>query len=75
MIDYKIKEIEENDMKILNEEDLRQPNKPPELDENALLENLRNHYEETRKAPGEPILYFELIEESGSITPTDKCIQ
>jgi hypothetical protein len=75
MSNYNKKEIEENDMKILNEEDLRQPNKPPELDENALLEVLRNHYQEIRKAPGEPILYFELIEESGSITPTDKCSQ
>ena len=67
--------MEENDVKILNEEDLRQPNKPSDLDENQVLETLRNHYIETRKVPGEPILYFELIEEGDSITPTDKCTQ
>ena len=67
--------MEENDLKIINEEDLRQPNKPADLDENQILEDLRSYYIEIRKAPGEPILYFELIEESDSITPTDKCTQ
>ena len=67
--------MEENDLKILNEEDLHQPNKPGELDENEIFETLRAHYTEIRKTPGEPVLYFELVEESDTITPTDKCTQ
>ena len=60
-------------MKILSEEELRNPNKPENIDENQILESLRLHYNETRKEPGEALLFFELIEESNSITPTDQC--
>jgi hypothetical protein len=65
--------MEENDLKILSEEDLPKPVKPQDIDEDKILESLREHYRQTRKAPGDPILFFDLIEESGSISPTEQC--
>ncbi len=69
------KEMEENDLKILNEEDLQKPVKPDSIDENKIYESLRAHFMEIRKIPGEPIILFDLINESGSISPANQCSQ
>jgi coiled-coil and C2 domain-containing protein 2A len=68
-----IKELEENDWKILNEENLVKPIQPEKVDEIKIKKNLREKYERVRKVPGEPLLSFDLIEESGSITITSQC--
>lgn len=71
----KNKEAEVNDEKILNEEDLTKPERPEDLDEQALFELIRKSYLESRKAPGDPLLSFDLIQESGTITPSPQCSQ
>jgi hypothetical protein len=65
--------MEENDMKILAQEDLPKPNKPNEVDEDALYQSLLNHYNQVRKVPGEPEVFFELVEEGGTISPLSQC--
>ncbi len=60
-------------MKIVNEEDLPIPIKPEEVNQDQIREELRVHYAKVRKVPGEPLLFFDLIEESGSITVTNQC--
>lgn len=60
------------DLKILKEEDLPEPVKPEPVDESKIYEDLRNHYEDTRKAPGEPIISFDLTKE-GAVTPSNQC--
>ena len=49
------------------------PTKPADLDIEQIREDLRIHYAKVRKVPGEPLLYFNLIEESGSITINTLC--
>ncbi len=63
---------EENDLRILAEEDLAKPAKPEEVDEDEILEFLRKQYAKVRKPPGEPLLFFELFEEQ-FITPLSQC--
>ena len=62
-------------MRILLEEELVKPRKPEEINEDAELEKLKIKYAQDRKAPGDPILFFELIEENNAISPTDKCAE
>jgi hypothetical protein len=57
----------------LKEEDLIKPEKPQEINEEELYNSIRTRYLEKRKTPGDPILSFDLIEESGTITPTAQC--
>lgn len=67
------KEAELNDERILNEEDLTKPERPDDLDEQRLYESIRDKFAKTRKNPGDPLLSFDLAEESGTITPTAQC--
>lgn len=62
-----------NDERILSEEDLVKPERPEDLDENKLYESIRKDYLESHKTPGDPLLSFDLIQESGTITPTAQC--
>jgi hypothetical protein len=67
------KEMEEADLKILNEEDLVKPIKPDDIDEGKLYDALRARYNLFRKLPGEPIIMFDLINESGSVSSSNNC--
>lgn len=69
------KEQEEKDIEILNEPDHPEPAKPQEINEEQIFESLQKHYNECRKAPGDPILYFELVEEPAMITSTHECLE
>ena len=69
------KEQEEKDIQILNEIDFVEPVKPEEVDEDQIYESLQRHYNDCRKAPGDPILFFDLIEESGLVTATNQCLE
>jgi len=57
----------------MNEEDLVVPVKPVEIDRDKVLEDLRRHYVRVRKTTGDPHLFFELIEESGTVTQSSQC--
>lgn len=65
--------MEQNDAKILDEEDLAKPERPKEINEEEVYNEMLKNYQRSRKAPGEPFLSFDLVEESGSITPTAQC--
>ncbi len=65
--------MEQKDIKILSEEDLPMPEKPNEIDRNIELEELTKKYNQVRKAIGEPILFFELVEENGTISSSNDC--
>ena len=67
------KEQQEADFKIMNEEDLIEPVKPADVHKDQIVEDLRNHYTKVRKVPEEPYLFFELIEENGTISPSNQC--
>ena len=69
----KIKEAEERDRKILAEEDLAKPVQPADLDSDTILKDLRADYERVRKVPGESLLFFEIVEEPGSISNNNQC--
>jgi hypothetical protein len=59
-------------LRILAEDELTKPTKPDEVDGDAILDSLRNQYAQVRKAPGDPVLFFELFEEQ-FITPLSQC--
>lgn len=69
------KEQEEKDIEILNEPDLSEPARPEDINEEKIFESLQKQYNECRKAPGDPILFFELVEESTMVTPTNECLE
>lgn len=68
-----MKEMKLKDTKILNEEDLPEPVKPDEIDRDKELEQLRLKYNRVRKVPGDPVLFFELVEETGTVTASSQC--
>lgn len=68
-----VQEQQDADFKIMNEEDLPEPVKPIAIDKDQIAEDLRVHYAKVRKVPEEPHLSFELIEENGTITPSNQC--
>lgn len=70
-----LKEQQEADMKAIMEEDLAKPEKPADVGKDKILEDLKLHYAKVRKIAGEPELFFNLIEDFGSITPTAQCAQ
>lgn len=67
------KEAEENDLKILAEDDLIKPDEPKKLNAEKVRLKLADTYAKCRKAPGDPILFFDLIDEPSSITPSNEC--
>ena len=65
--------MEQKDLKIISEEDLPEPIKPEEIDRNKNMNELTKKYNEVRKVIGEPLLFFDLIEENGSISSFNEC--
>jgi hypothetical protein len=64
--------MEKTDFMTLQEQELVKPEKPPQLDEAQLRQNIETEYLLTFKQPGHPILSFEILHES-NITPTEQC--
>ena len=69
------REEEEKDLKILSEEDLPLPVEPEGINEDSILQSIKERYAQSRKPPGDPHLFFELVEESGSVSSSSQCSQ
>ena len=67
------KTLTEADKRTLAEDDLTKPTKPAEVDESQVLAALRERYALIRKAPADPHIMFELVEETGAVSPASQC--
>jgi hypothetical protein len=65
--------MEQKDIKILSEEDLVEPIKPEEINANKEKDELTKKYNQVRKVIGEPLLFFDLVEENSSISSYNEC--
>ncbi|VDI43750.1 coiled-coil and C2 domain-containing protein 2A [Mytilus galloprovincialis] len=65
-------DLADDDKKILEEEDLPEPDPPVEFDTEAVKSKIKEKVMTSRRRPGEPKLYPELTQTS-SITPTNQC--
>ena len=68
-----LKAAADRDEKIMAEEDLPMPIKPNDVSRDEITDTLKTLYAKVRKPLGDPILFFDLVEEPGSISNTNLC--